>query len=72
MVNSKEKQLFQLRESTFILYYYVHSSGTNKLMQIIQQQWLRSLDLFIKIKCLEFGVAIDKLIKRDYSMGFAC
>ncbi|WP_215216896.1 MULTISPECIES: peptide ABC transporter substrate-binding protein [Candidatus Rhabdochlamydia] len=58
--------------ASVVLYYYAYSSGTNKLMQIIQQQWLKALDLFIKIECLEFGVAIDKLIRRDYSMGFAC
>lgn len=58
--------------ASVVLYYYNYSSATNRLMQIIQQQWLKTLDLLIKIECLEFRILVDKFIKRDYSMGFSC
>ncbi|VHO02115.1 peptide ABC transporter substrate-binding protein [Candidatus Rhabdochlamydia sp. T3358] len=49
-----------------VLYYY--SYGTSELVQTIQQQWLKTLGLLIKIECLDFRSAVEKLIQGDYFM----
>ncbi|MEK7339560.1 MAG: ABC transporter substrate-binding protein, partial [Verrucomicrobiota bacterium] len=51
-----------------VLYYYSHSYGTSELIQTIQQQWLKTLGLLIKIEYLDFRSAVEKLIQGDYFM----
>lgn len=55
-----------------ILYYHSQNYGTNELVQVIQQQWLQVLGVFIKLECLDFSIGIDKMIKGDYAMCFMC
>jgi oligopeptide transport system substrate-binding protein len=53
-----------------ILYYPPISSATSKIMQTIQQQWLDSLGIHIKLECLDYRLVMDKLTSGNFSMCY--
>lgn len=59
-----DKKIFD----SIVLDYYSWFSGTSELIQMIQQQWLKSLGIFIKIEHLDVKSVADKLNKGDYSL----
>ena len=44
--------------------------GASEIMQIIQQQWLNALGIFLKLEKLDFSTGLDKLRSGDYSICF--
>ncbi|MGB7129068.1 MAG: peptide ABC transporter substrate-binding protein [Candidatus Rhabdochlamydia sp.] len=61
-----DKKVFE----SIALYYSQRSFETNALIQVIQQQWLKVLGIFIKLECLDFSIMLDKLFCGNYAMSF--
>jgi oligopeptide transport system substrate-binding protein len=55
--------------NSIVLYYSQRYPEKNSLVQVIQQQWLKALGIFIKLENLDFNLMMDKLIQGDYSMS---
>lgn len=55
-----------------ILNYHSQNYGTSELVQAIQQQWLQTLGILIKLERLDFSIGIDKMRNGNYSMCFMC
>jgi oligopeptide transport system substrate-binding protein len=55
-----------------ILNYHSQNYGISELVQDIQQKWLQTLGIFIKLERLDFSIGIDKMRTGDYSMCFMC
>jgi oligopeptide transport system substrate-binding protein len=55
-----------------ILYYYSLSSSsvTSQVIQVIQQQWMQTFGILIKIECLSLKAALDRLTQGDYFISF--
>jgi len=60
------KEVFE----SVVLYYGQRAPEKNAVIQVIQQQWLQALGIFIKLECLDFSIMLDKLFCGDYSMSF--
>ena len=56
--------------SPVVLYYHSRACITTQIMQVIQQQWFDALGILIKIECLDYKIALNKLISGDYDMSF--
>jgi oligopeptide transport system substrate-binding protein len=65
----KELGLTKKVFESITLCYSHRSSETNPLIQVIQQQWLKALGIFIKLECLDFRIMLDKLFCSDYNMS---
>ncbi|MGL4539754.1 MAG: peptide ABC transporter substrate-binding protein [Candidatus Rhabdochlamydia sp.] len=48
--------------------YYSRVYGADEIVQIIQQQLAKAFGIFIKLEKLDFSVATNKLLNKDYSM----
>ncbi len=60
------KEIFE----SVVLYYGQRAPEKNAVIQVIQQQWLEALGIFIKLECLDFSIMLDKLFHSDYNMSF--
>ncbi|PWU15403.1 MAG: hypothetical protein C5B45_02655 [Chlamydiae bacterium] len=54
------------------LYYSNYPDERSTLVQVIQQQWLKTLRILIKLECLDFKILLDKLFNKDYFLSFLC
>lgn len=57
--------------SVVLYYYQLSSNAINQVMQVIQQQWLQTLGILIKMECLDLKTVLDKVVHGDYFMSFA-
>ncbi len=60
------KQVFE----SVVLCYGQRAPEKNAVIQVLQQQWLKTLGVFIKLECLDFSIMLDKLFRGDYNMSF--
>jgi oligopeptide transport system substrate-binding protein len=54
-------------EEIKIMYYT--GKGSEKLAQVLQQQWKRALNVQLQLEHFEFGVYIDHLTTKNYTVG---
>lgn len=55
--------------NSVVLYYSQRYPEKSSLVDVIQQQWLKALGIFIKLESLDFNLMMDKLIQGNYSMA---
>ena len=60
-----------IKEEDFpiLIYHYSTSDLNHRLAQVLQQQWAKNLGVKIELQHCDHKVFLDKLTKRDYTLG---